>query len=94
MPDRRAGNPTGVQPIGQVKPFPPRPPKIPQPRATSALSEDRQWLVVLDAKNVWNVMEKRYGQATHGFWWKSVQDIPDTGQDANAVLATWLEGVR
>ena len=64
----------------------------PQPRALVALSEDRQWLVVLDVKNVWNVMEKRYGQATHGFWWKSVQDIRDTGQDAHAVLAEWMEG--
>ena len=61
-------------------------------RALVALSEDRQWLVVLDVKNVWNVMEKRYGQAAHGFWWKSVQDIPDTGQDAHEVLAAFLEG--
>ncbi len=64
----------------------------PQPRALVALSEDRQWLAVLDVKNVWNVMEKRYGQATHGFWWKSVQDIRDTGQDAHAVLAEWIAG--
>lgn len=64
----------------------------PEPRALVALSEDRQWLVVLDVKNVWNVMEKRYGQATHGFWWKSVQDIRDTGQDAQDVLAAFLEG--
>lgn len=64
----------------------------PEPRALVALSEDRQWLAVLDVKNVWNVMEKRYGQATHGFWWKSVQDIRDTGQDAQDVLAAFLEG--
>lgn len=63
-----------------------------EPRALVALSEDRQWLAVLDVKNVWNVMEKRYGQATHGFWWKSVQDIRDTGQDAQDVLAAFLEG--
>ena len=78
---------------GALPPWPPPASReVSQPRALVALSDDRQWLVVLDVKNVWNVMEKRYGQATHGFWWKSVQDIRDTGQDAHAVLATWLEG--
>ena len=64
----------------------------PQPRALVALSEDRQWLVVLDVHGVWNVMGKRFGQATHGFWWKSEGDIEDTGQDAHEVLAAFLEG--
>lgn len=64
------------------------------PRALVALSDDRQWLVVLDVNNVWKVMEKRYGQAAHGFWWKSVREIEDTGQDANEVLAAWLEASR
>lgn len=59
-------------------------------RAVVALSEDRQWLVTLDCHGVWNVMGKRFGQATHGFWWKSERDIEDTGQDAQEVLASFL----
>lgn len=61
-------------------------------RAFAALSDDRQWLVVLDCHGVWSVMGKRFGQAAHGFWWTGVCDIEDTGQDAHEVLVAWLEG--
>lgn len=63
-----------------------------QPRALVALSEDRQWLVVLDCHGRWSIMGKRFGQAAHGFWWTGVVDIEDTGQSAHEVLREFLEG--
>ncbi len=60
----------------------------PARRALVAISEDRQWLVVLDAKDGWEV-------------WRRTNDVsyrhhdylgPDTGQSAEDVLASWLEG--
>lgn len=70
----------------------PFPPEEPQPRALVALSEDRQWLVVLESpiakwRGYWVVYARgfadRYGVENY---------IEDTGQDAHQVLAAWLEG--
>ncbi|TXH50922.1 MAG: hypothetical protein E6Q97_19405 [Desulfurellales bacterium] len=61
------------------------------PRALCAVSEDRQWLVVVEDSD-WRV-RKRDGEGRYvppdedGGWW-----VIDTGQDAHAVLASWLEG--
>lgn len=72
------------------------PEPTPQPRALVALSDDRQWLVVLDPDGYsgWFV---RYRLNAYGYWIPDVQAgepccIRDTGQDAHAVLAEWMEG--
>ena len=73
------------------KPLANAPDPEPPLRALVALSEDRQWLVMLEDGD-WRV-RKRDGEGRYvpldedGGWW-----VIDTGQDAHAVLATWLEG--
>ena len=59
----------------------------PTPRALVALSEDRQWLVVLSdaTNNPWSVYRHSPGD-TYLLW----ACKPDTGQGADAVLADWL----
>ena len=65
----------------------------PQPRAIVALSEDRQWLVVLfmltEDSASWSIC-----QLTDDFLmpYRLKENIPDTGQDAHAVLTQFLEG--
>lgn len=64
-----------------------------QPRALVALSEDRQWLVVLfmltEDSASWSIC-----QLTDDFLmpYRLKENIPDTGQDAHAVLAEWIAG--
>lgn len=64
------------------------------PRAVVAISEDRQWLVVLNPAGYsgWFV---RYRLNAYGYWVPDVQAgepccIKDTGQDAHEVLAAFL----
>ena len=57
----------------------------PQPRAIVALSEDRQWLVVLfpnvhKLRDMWAILRCKW------------DTVADTGQDAHAVLAEWMAG--
>lgn len=68
----------------------------PQPRAIVALSEDRQWLVVLDAEDgethdgpqrFWTIFEL---DVENGYLYED--NVVDTGQDAQAVLDAWLAG--
>lgn len=69
--------------------WPAMPDTCPQPRATCARSEDRQWLVVLqeeDGACGWRIMRRRWG----GYDIEACKK--DTGQDANEVLAQFLEG--
>lgn len=60
-------------------------------RALVALSEDRQWLVALDAYKplfgVYILEDDDYGGNL-----LRVTSVEDTGQDACQVLAAWLEG--
>ena len=69
----------------------------PQPRATCALSADRQWLVVLEPPSRWQ--REFRGQHCFYVWARrgsrmSLHKLlgPDTGQNANEVLAQFLEG--
>lgn len=69
----------------------PCPECTPTPRALVALSEDRQWLVVLMpefAMFPW-VLYRRAYEIDH---WVPETHFRDTGQDAHEVLAEWLEG--
>lgn len=65
------------------------------PRALVALSEDRQWLVVLGAepdpegKRWWRFIQ--WVSPEDGYW-EYDEFWQDDGQDAHAVLASWLEG--
>ena len=64
-----------------------------KPRAIVALSEDRQWLVVLNPSDrvspVWFIY--KWCHACPRAWtyetWRE-----NTGQDAHDVLAAWLDG--
>ena len=64
----------------------------PQPRAIVALSEDRQWLVVLfmltEDSASWSIC-----QLTDDFLmpYRLKENIPDTGQDAHDVLNEFLD---
>ncbi|MCA9880740.1 MAG: hypothetical protein KC442_23245 [Thermomicrobiales bacterium] len=77
------------------KPLANAPDPEPPLRALVALSEDRQWLVVLGAepdaegRHWWRFI--RWIGGGDGFW-EHDEFWQDTGQDAHAVLATWLEG--
>ncbi len=59
------------------------------PRAVVAISEDRQWLVVLDSRTVigplWDVFE------CDGCDYIYSDHTRDTGQSADEVLANWLK---
>jgi hypothetical protein len=57
-------------------------------RAVVALSEDRQWLVVLRPAGDW--MVHHWIELNQS--WYARQFIPDTGQSADEVLDAWLEG--
>ena len=59
----------------------------PQPRALVALSDDRQWLVIHDDDQAWDIWQRK---GDLGYVYESYVD--DTGQDAHDVLAAWLEG--
>lgn len=72
----------------------------PSDRALVALSEDRQWLVVLEPER-WSgfgVYRREWMSgtfATSGYWhWVRAKRgyAEDTGQGADDVLAAWLEG--
>lgn len=54
-------------------------------RALVALSEDRQWLVVLDHQR-WSLLERDWGS------YHLITTFEDTGQDAHEVLREFLEG--
>ena len=60
-------------------------------RALSAVSEDRQWLVVLYEGEAmgWQIYQFRWD----GFTFEPCCWEEDTGQDAHEVLAAWLEGL-
>lgn len=58
----------------------------PQPRALVALSEDRQWLVVL-RDGYWTMYQHAGYVDDYQMW----ADLSDTGQDAQDVLAQFLE---
>lgn len=68
----------------------------PQPRAIVALSEDRQWLCVLDKESRWaltdDILWSIYGWDTNESLYLFVKNTQDTGQDAHEVLRAWLEG--
>lgn len=66
----------------------------PQPRALVALSEDRQWLVVLDPEpEDWDEMHFNLFHFSRRWWtWEHELLINDTGQDAHEVLEKFLEG--
>ena len=56
-------------------------------RAVVALSEDRQWLVVLRPDGTWVIYHDRITA------YASYEDAGgDTGQDAHDVLREWMEG--
>ena len=65
------------------------------PRALVALSEDRQWLVVLmpgpesEGQHYWHFIRWLNGESS---FWDHDEFWADTGQDANEVLAAFLEG--
>ena len=68
---------------------------LPHPRALVALSEDRQWLVVLEP----DIEGHPEATSAFGVWkrdiragWVLQAAIIDTGQDAHAVLAEWMAG--
>lgn len=65
----------------------------PQSRALVALSEDRQWLVVLEDIGAWavRVRDKDSYRLPYGVTDKC-EWITDTGQSAEDVLREWLEG--
>lgn len=63
------------------------------PRAMSAISEDGQWLVVieeLDGVDQW--CKYRHAGSWSPISWLFQSSIPDTGQDANDVLRELMEG--
>ena len=64
----------------------------PQPRAIVALSEDRQWLVVHTSGRAvgFDIYERWENADTFGY--APCNWVPDTGQDAHAVLAEWMAG--
>lgn len=79
------------------------PRKSSKPRAVVAISEDRQWLVTHEPPNllrykvpnrdcfyVW----QRNGATGAGIAMRPCEVIEDTGQDANEVLAKFLEGQK
>lgn len=75
--------------------------EAPQPRAMSAVSEDRQWLVVLQEgtlESVWYVFRSKHvvagtGRVSYGpYEYYALAD--DTGQDAHEVLRDWLAGQK
>lgn len=70
----------------------------PQPRHLVALSDDRQWLVVLDPEPyTWMGDNQTYWgiyrwDSNEGQYLFDAAAETDTGQDANEVLASWLAG--
>jgi len=64
-----------------------------EPRDLVALSDDRQWLVILEDIGAWavRVRDKDSYRLPYGVTDKC-EWITDTGQDANEVLREWLEG--
>lgn len=82
---------------GALPPWPPPASReVSQPRALCALSEDRQWLVVL-APEPWAGQTKLHWHVVHwessedGFW-EQDHFWEDRGQDAHEVLRAFLEG--
>lgn len=69
-------------------------PRDPQPRAIVAISEDRQWLVVLDPEpEDWDEMHFNLFHFSRRWWtWEHELLINDTGQSAHEVLREWMEG--
>lgn len=64
---------------------------IDKPRALCAVSDDRQWLVVLDALKMFRLFHKDYWGAYTPFIGNGKSSfIEDTGQDAREVLAAFL----
>lgn len=63
------------------------------PRALVALSDDRQWLVVLEPDIYRGVPAFSLLQwSEEGCTWEEMAVITDTGQSADEVLADWLAG--
>ena len=60
-------------------------------RAVVAVSDDRQWLVVLTPEGRWSLAGWGLNHSGHHMW-VTVRDIEDTGQDAHEVLREWMEG--
>lgn len=60
----------------------------PEPRALVALSDDRQWLVVLMPDAFFEVFQLEDSKWAYGYL--PHDRIKDTGQSAHAVLAAWL----
>lgn len=63
-----------------------------KPRAVVAISEDQQWLVVLEPPGwgeKWTFL--RWADDMGIFWLSDAPDVPDTGQSADEVLASFLE---
>ena len=58
------------------------------PRALVALSEDRQWLVVLMPDGFFEVFQFENSQWSYGYG--PNDRFKDTGQDVHAVLADFL----
>lgn len=58
----------------------------PKPRALCAISEDRQWLVVLSTVDTWKVLRRRF------MGYEIEWSIEDTGQSAEDVLREFMEG--
>lgn len=71
-------------------------PVEPQPRALVALSDDGQWLVTKAPDSTWNPSyQPRFAVLEwRGVEWRLLRWVDDTGQDANEVLATFLEGQK
>ena len=64
---------------------------VSKPRAVVALSDDRQWLVVLTPQGHWDVLGQGYAYYRNSVW-VSLNSSADTGQDAHEVLREWMEG--
>ena len=65
------------------------------PRALVALSDDRQWLVVQHPRlTIWEILERDEDYGHVAYFDGKNRFIEDTGQDANEVLAAWLEASR
>lgn len=100
QPDRAVVDCVWCSGDGYVTGSMPCPECTPQPRALVALSEDRQWLVVLEPER-WSgfgVYRREWMSgtfATSGYWhWVRAKRgyAEDTGQSADEVLAAFLEG--
>lgn len=63
-----------------------------KPRAIVALSEDRQWLVVLKQSRWFALWDREYALLMVPQYEVFERVADDTGQDAHDVLAAWLDG--